>query len=51
MKQLSKEEFKNLTYEKIFELLETSESGLSAEETAKRQQSLVLMRYPKKNNH
>lgn len=48
MKQLSKEEFKNLTYEKIFELLETSESGLSAEETAKRQREFGFNEIPEK---
>lgn len=48
MKQLSKEEFKELSYEKIFELLETSESGLSEAEVAKRQRDLGFNEIPEK---
>lgn len=48
MKQLSKEEFKELSYEKIFELLETSESGLSEAEVVKRQRDLGFNEIPEK---
>ncbi len=48
MKQLSKEEFKELSYEKIFELLETSEKGLSPEEAQKRQKEFGFNEIPEK---
>ncbi|MGE4547858.1 MAG: cation-transporting P-type ATPase [Desulfurella sp.] len=51
MRQLSKEEFKNLTYERIFELLETNESGLSAEEVAKRQKEFGFNEIPEKKKN
>ncbi len=48
MKQISKDEFKTLSYEKIFELLETSESGLTPKEATKRQNEFGFNEIPEK---
>ncbi|MGC8502047.1 plasma-membrane proton-efflux P-type ATPase [Desulfurella sp.] len=48
MKLLTKEEFKELSYERIFELLETSERGLSETEVKKRQSELGFNEIPEK---
>ncbi|WP_291493284.1 plasma-membrane proton-efflux P-type ATPase [Desulfurella sp.] len=48
MNLLTKEEFKELSYEKIFERLETNERGLKPKEAQKRQQEFGFNEIPEK---